>query len=219
MDGHINSYDKMNISIRMSVYMNSYLLTQFFPLTGTNRHQKELFVMAVRTPCGKTFPGNFSIIPSSKKWVFHAIFRLAFLQLYGNDICSMNWLVLTDEEDAEYRPFESLISTNEIFKSSKVMLCIFHAIWQPFKRDIYSLLPRKSKKGQPIQLTKVGSAWGQYHLLVVIVYFYSKILFIAHDTSTSIIKPPTYTEYSNTKRVFTEHKTNMIGLMFYYWKC
>jgi hypothetical protein len=58
--------------------------------------------MAVRTPCGKTFPGNFSIIPSSKKWVFHAIFRLAFLQLYGNDICSMNWLVLTDEEDAEY---------------------------------------------------------------------------------------------------------------------
>ena len=49
----------------------------------------------------------------------------------------MNCLVLTDEEDAEYRPFESLIATNDKFKSSKVMLCIFHAIWQPFKRDIY----------------------------------------------------------------------------------
>jgi hypothetical protein len=93
--------------------------------------------MAVRTPCGKTFPSHFSIIPSSKKWVYHAIFRLAILELYGDKVCSMNRLVLTDEEDAEYRPFESLIATNDKFKSSKVMLCIFHAIWQPFKRDIY----------------------------------------------------------------------------------
>jgi len=44
----------------------------------------------------------------------------------------MNCLVLTDEEDAEYRPFESLIAMNDKYKSSKVMLCIFHAIWQPF---------------------------------------------------------------------------------------
>ena len=97
--------------------------------------------MAVRTPSGKTFPGNFSIIPSAKKWVFHAIFRLAFLELYGDEVCSMNRLVLTDEEDAEYRSFESLIATNVKFKKSKVMLCIFHAIWQPFKRDIYPLCP------------------------------------------------------------------------------
>jgi hypothetical protein len=103
--------------------------------------------MAVRTPSGKTFPGNFSIIPSAKKWVFHAIFRLAFLELYGDEVCSMNRLVLTDEEDAEYRSFESLIATNVKFKKSKVMLCIFHAIWQPFKRDIYPLCPKKSKKG------------------------------------------------------------------------
>jgi hypothetical protein len=128
--------------------------------------------MAVRTPCGKTFPGNFSIIPSSKQWVFHAIFRLAFLQLYGDEICSMNHLVLTDEEDAEYRSFESLIATNDVFKSSKVMLCIFHAIWQPFKRDIYSLLPRKSKKGQPTQLSKAGSDWGDYYLLIIFDNFF-----------------------------------------------
>ena len=127
--------------------------------------------MAVRTPCGKTFPGNFSIIPSSKKWVFHAIFRLAFLQLYGDEICSMNRLVLTDEEDAEYRSFESLIATNDVFKSSKVMLCTFHAIWQSFKHDIYSLLPRKSKKGQPTQLSKVGSDWGDYYLLIIYITF------------------------------------------------
>ena len=118
--------------------------------------------MAVRTPAGQTLPGNFAIIPSAKKWVFHAIFCPAFLELYGDEVCSMNCLVLTDEEDAEYRSFESLIATNVKFKKSKVMLCIFHAIWQPFKGDIYPLCPRKSKKGKHTELSKVGSAWGEY---------------------------------------------------------
>ena len=105
----------------------------YFCSSGTNRHCKELFVMAVRTPAGQTLPGNFAIIPSAKKWVFHAIFHLAFLELYGDEVCSMNCLVLADEEDAEYRSFESIIATNVNFKKSKVMLCIFHAMWQPFK--------------------------------------------------------------------------------------
>jgi len=74
----------------------------------------------------------------------------------------MNRLVLTDEEDAEYRSFESLIATNVKFKKFKVMLCIFHAIWQPFKCNIYPLCPRKSKKGKPTELSKVGSDWGEY---------------------------------------------------------
>ncbi len=85
--------------------MNSIFITWWisfhicFFSSGTNRHRKELFVMAVRTPSGKTFPCNFSIVPSAKKWVFHAIFRLAFLELYGDEVCSMNRLVLTDEEE------------------------------------------------------------------------------------------------------------------------
>ena len=40
----------------------------------------------------------------------------------------MNYLVLTDKEDAEYRLFESLIATNDKYKYSKVMLCIFLAL-------------------------------------------------------------------------------------------
>jgi hypothetical protein len=92
--------------------------------------------MAVRSPSGKTFPGNFTIIPSAKKWVFHAIYRLSFLSLYGEHICLLNRLDIMDEEDAEYRSFETLILTHEMFRSSTVMLCTFHAIWQPFKRDI-----------------------------------------------------------------------------------
>jgi hypothetical protein len=88
-------------------------------------------------------------------------FPSSFLELYGDKVCSMNCLVLTDEEAAEYGSFESLIGTNEKFESSNVMLCIFHAIWQPLKRDIYPLCPRKSKKGKPLELSKVGSAWGE----------------------------------------------------------
>jgi hypothetical protein len=42
--------------------------------------------------------------------------------------------------------FETLILTHEIFQSSTVMPCTFHAIWQPFKRDIYHLLPYKDPK-------------------------------------------------------------------------
>jgi hypothetical protein len=99
--------------------------------------------MAIRTPTGKTFPGNYTIIPTSKKLVFHSIFRLAFLSLYGEHVCSMNRVVLTDEEDAEYHAFKTMIATHDAFSSSKVMLCTFRAIWQPFKQDIYNLLLSK----------------------------------------------------------------------------
>ena len=118
--------------------------------------------MAIRTPTGKTFPGNYTIIPSSKKWVFHSIFCLAFMSLYGEHVCSVKRLVLTDEEDAEYRAFESVIATHDAFSSSKVMLCTYHAVWIPFKRAIYNLLPsKKSPKGKLIELTEVGKQWGE----------------------------------------------------------
>ena len=101
---NMNSYF-LRISILMHVYsnMNSYLsrisIHMHVYSPSVNWHKKELFVTAVRTPCRKTFPGNFAIIPSSKKWVFQAIVHLVFLELYGDKVCSMNRLVLTDEED------------------------------------------------------------------------------------------------------------------------
>ncbi len=127
--------------------------------------------MAIRTPTGKTFPGNYTIIPSSKKLVFHSIFRLAFLSLYGEHVCSMNQLVLTDEEGAEYCAFESVIATHDAFSSSKAMLCTFHAIWLPFKWDVYNLLPsKKSPKGKLIELTDVGKQWGE-NCISTLYYF------------------------------------------------
>jgi hypothetical protein len=137
---------------------------------GTNNQKKELFVMAVHSPTGKTFPGNFTIIPSAKKWVFHANYHLAFLSLYDKHICLLNQLVIMDEENAEYCSFETLILTHEMFQSSTVMLCTSHAIWQPFKRDIYHLLPsKKSQNEKLIELTEVGRSWGEYtwHIICV----------------------------------------------------
>ncbi len=106
----------MNSSIKKIHFpwLCSYVLS-----LGTNIHKQELFVMAIRTPTGKTFSGNYTIIPSSKKWVFHSIFCLAFMSLYGEHICSMNQLVLPDEEDAEYRAFESVIATHDAFLHQK----------------------------------------------------------------------------------------------------
>jgi hypothetical protein len=104
---------------RLLIYVSSNYF-HYHNDTGTNLYKQELFVMAIRTPTGRTFLGNFTIIPLSKKWVFHAIFHHAFLTLYGKFIYSLNRLVLADEEDSEYRSFECLIETQKcvsIFKS------------------------------------------------------------------------------------------------------
>jgi len=107
---------------------------------GTNRQKKQLLVIAVRTPSGKTLPGYLSIIPSEQKWVFHALYQHAFQQLYSSDVCFRNWLVLTDEDEAECRSFEDLIEVTKEFSNSSVMLCTFHGIWMAFKKDLVTLL-------------------------------------------------------------------------------
>ncbi len=96
--------------------------------------------MAVRTSSGNTLPGNLTIIPSEQKWVLHAIYQLAFPELYSNEVCSQNRVVLTDEDDAEYRSFKSVIETSQVFSRSKVLICTFHAIWMAFKKDLLALL-------------------------------------------------------------------------------
>jgi hypothetical protein len=105
--------------------------------SGTNQQKKELFVMAVCSVSGVTLPGNLIIIPSAQKWVFHAIYQHAFPHLYSSEVCLRNRLVLTDEATSQFKPFESLISTTNIFKLSKVMICTFHGIWMAFKKAIF----------------------------------------------------------------------------------
>ncbi len=121
------------IQIRIEVFI-------WHAFTGTNWQKKQLFVMAVHTPSGTNLLGNLTIVPSEQKWVFHAIYQLVFPHVYSSEVCSRNWLVLTDEDDTEYKSYESCIETIEYFKRSKVMLCTFHGIWMAFKKDILLLL-------------------------------------------------------------------------------
>jgi hypothetical protein len=108
--------------------------------TGTNWKKKQLFVMAVCTPSDTTLPGSLTIVPSEQKWVFQAIYQLVFPHLYSSEVCSRNRLLLTGEDGAEYKSFESVIETVDDFKRSKVMLCTFHGIWMAFKKDLLPLL-------------------------------------------------------------------------------
>ncbi len=96
--------------------------------------------MAICTPSGTTLPGNLTTIPSEQKWVFHAIYQLAFPHLYSSDVCSRNRLVLMDKNDAEYKSFKSVIESIDDFKRSMVVLCTFHGIWMAFKKDLLPLL-------------------------------------------------------------------------------
>ncbi len=111
-----------------------------YQFLGTNRQKTQFFVLAVRTPSGRTLPGNLAIIPSEQSWVFHAIYQYAFPHLYSSKVCSRNRLVLTDKDEAEYRSFEALIKTTSDFKQSTVMLCTFHGVWMAFKKDLLTLL-------------------------------------------------------------------------------
>ncbi len=100
----------IHLLYKLIYYLNSYMHVVQAPTI-----KEKLFMMAVCSPSGKTIPGNFTIIPSAKKWVFHAIYCLAFFSLYGKHICLLNQLVITDEEDAGYCSFETLILTHEMF--------------------------------------------------------------------------------------------------------
>jgi hypothetical protein len=96
--------------------------------------------MAICTSSGTTLPCNLTIIPSEQKWVFHAIYQLAFPELYSIEVCSQNRIVITDEDEAEYWSFKSMIETSEVFSRSKVLICTFHGIWMAFEKDVLALL-------------------------------------------------------------------------------
>jgi hypothetical protein len=131
----------------------------FMDVTGqTNRQKKDLFIAAIKDSVGQVFPGNITVIPSGKAWVFMLIFQHAFPFLFGEGTVSMNRLGLTDEDASEYGAFENCIESVAVYKDSKLMICTFHAIWQPFKEGIYPVLPRDTPGGE---LSDVGRLYGE----------------------------------------------------------
>lgn len=127
---------------------------------SVNKQKSGLFMLAIRTPSGKTFPGNFTFIPSGRSWVFQTIYQYAFTSLFGTTVCSYNRLALFDDDFAERGPFESCIATLPHFRKSRVMLCVFHAVWMPFKEGIMKFITARFKDLSGL-LTKFGREIGE----------------------------------------------------------
>lgn len=125
---------------------------------GTNIEKKDLFVIAVRTTCGKTFPVNLTIVPSGKRFVYDWIYKVALLCLFGPVTMSRNRLALTDDDYAEHSAFDNAIGTSGLLDNSLHMLCLFHALWMPYKEFVFPTLPKK--KNSPL-LTEEGEDWGK----------------------------------------------------------
>ncbi len=117
---------------------------------NTNKQKRDLFVMVMKDASGETFVGNLTIIPSGQLWVFMRIYETFFVKLYGEHTISRNRLVLTDDDKSEHGPLDSLIASSPIYKKSKHMLCIFHAIVQTFQKEIYPKLPSQRRDGKQI---------------------------------------------------------------------
>ena len=146
-------------SDQMMRHVHMFPETWFMDVTAnTNRLKRDIFLMVVRDSNGQCFVGNLTVIPSGQSWVFMKIYRTFFVQLYGYVTISQNRLGLTDEDKCKFGPFQSLIVTDPMFKNSKSMLCIFHAIVQPFHKLIYPLLPATTSSGKR-RLTKRGKSY------------------------------------------------------------
>ena len=85
------------------------------------------------------------------------------MHLYGKETIKRNRLALTDDDHAEYGPFDSCISTIECYKNSKHMLCVFHALVMNYHSDVYPKLPHTGTKNKV--LTNTGEAYGAYSII------------------------------------------------------
>jgi hypothetical protein len=126
---------------------------------NTNRQKRDMFLMVVKDANGETFIGNATVIPSGQRWVFDKIYQSFFFNLYGEVTLGRNRLALTDEDNAEYGPFDNCVKTMDCYEKSTHMLCVFHALVMTFHEEVYPKLPHK--RGNKKELSEVGEAYGE----------------------------------------------------------
>lgn len=68
-----------------------------------------------------------------------------------------NRLTLSDEDEAECKTFDNNTKLNKNYLNSKHMLCVFHAIWNYFREQIRTRLPKR--EGTSL-LTDDGRTYG-----------------------------------------------------------
>lgn len=143
--------------------------------SGTNRQKRDLFVLVVRDSSGECYIGNITVIPSGQSWVFMKIYETFFFLLFGKRTISRNRLCLTDDDKAEILPLEKLMVTENHWKKSRHMLCVFHALVKAFHEKNYPLLPSVSSSGKR-KLTDVGRNYCKFSHFVL-----DMIISVLHD--------------------------------------
>ena len=133
---------------------------------NTNRQRRDLLVLVVRDATGECYPGNSTILPSGQSWIFQKVIGKFFRDLYGDVTISRNRLILTDDDPALHGPIDNLINTSPVWKKSKHMLCIFHAIVKAFHEQIYPLLPA-TVTGRKRKLTQRGRDYCKTFILLL----------------------------------------------------
>ena len=99
----------------------------------------------------QTIISHLSCRVPGQGWVFRVVIQDIFPYLFGKATIARNRLKLTDEDPSEYATMERLIFTDTNYSDMKLMLCVFHAIWGPFKVRIRKYLPE----------TQRGRAYGE----------------------------------------------------------
>ena len=100
-------------------------------------------MMVVKDASGEAFPGNITMVPSGKRWVFQKIYQKFFLRLYGKLTISRNCLALTDDDISEHGPFDNCINTMDCYCRSRHMLCVFHALVIKYNKQVYPYLSHR----------------------------------------------------------------------------
>jgi hypothetical protein len=97
-------------SDQMMGHVHMFPETWFMDVTAnTNQLKRYIFLVIFCDANGQCFFGNLTVIPSGQSWIFMKIYRISFVQLYGDITISHNRLGLTDEDTSDLRPFQSLI--------------------------------------------------------------------------------------------------------------
>ncbi len=125
-----------------------------------NCQNKPLFLMVDKDTNGESHIGNISALPSEKKGVFNEMFKHVFVELFGEHTVCRNFLMLTDEDSAPYKPIMDSIATRVEYQQIKHMLCMFHAIAKKFKEKIYPQLPHLQGE---YKLNYNGEKYGTYY--------------------------------------------------------
>ena len=115
---------------------------------GTNRQNRDFFIMAIRLPTGETFPGNITVIPSGQRWVINTLAKSALVFFFGNETVQRNRMTIHDEDISQTGASDDAIATVIEFSKSNMRLCLFHAVWQPFAKLVFKHLPRRSSNSK-----------------------------------------------------------------------